>query len=95
MPKHAMRGRALIASVYGTIDAATIHKDTFVAHGLPSTFLDDLETGVAELETSQSDRQRASVLVDEARRTTLATHLWWKKPQKAMSKNATPITVAT
>jgi len=35
-----------------TADTATIHKDTLAAHGLQVAFLDDLEAGVAKLETS-------------------------------------------
>ena len=35
-----------------TADTARIHKDTLVAHGLQSTFLDDLKGGIAKLETS-------------------------------------------
>lgn len=53
------RGQAFIASANGMADAATIHKDTLVAHGMPSTFLDALRAGVAKLETSFSDRENS------------------------------------
>lgn len=59
MPKQAVRGQAFIASARGMADAATIHKDTLIAHGLPSTFLDDLKAGIAKLATSQSDREKS------------------------------------
>jgi len=59
MPKQAVRGQAFIASARGMADAATIHKDTLVAHGLPSTFLDDLKGDIAKLEASHSDREKS------------------------------------
>lgn len=58
MPKQAVRGQGFIASARGMADAATIHKDTLVAHGLPSTFLEDLKAGIAKLEASMSDREK-------------------------------------
>jgi len=46
------------ASARGMADAATVHKDTLVVHGLPATHLDDLEAGIVKLETSISDREK-------------------------------------
>jgi hypothetical protein len=37
-------------------DAATIHKDTFIEHGLPSTFLDDFKAAITNLDSSNRDR---------------------------------------
>jgi hypothetical protein len=59
MPKQSVRGQAFNVSARGMADAATIHKDTLVAHGLPSTFLDDLKAGVDKLETSMSEREKS------------------------------------
>jgi len=58
MPKAALRGEAFLASASGMADAATIHKDTLIAHGLPSTFLDDFKGGVANLAVSLSNREK-------------------------------------
>jgi hypothetical protein len=62
MPSKSVRGQAFIASAKGMSEAATIHKDTLVGHGLPPTFLDDLNTGIANLVTSQSDREKSRTL---------------------------------
>jgi hypothetical protein len=59
MPKPAVHGPAFLASARGMADAATIHHDTLVAHGLPTTFLDDLNAGIAKLEGSLSDREKS------------------------------------
>jgi len=59
MPKQAVRGQAFTASASGMADAATIHKDTLVGHGLPPTFLDDLKAGITKLQTSLSDRDKS------------------------------------
>src|SRR5690349_5691245 len=59
MPKQSVRGQAFNVSARGMADAATIHKDALVAHGLPSTFLDDLKAGVGKLETSMSEREKS------------------------------------
>ena len=59
MPKQEVRGQAFIASASGMADAAAIHKDTLVGHGLPPTFLDDLKAGIAKLQTSLSDRDKS------------------------------------
>jgi len=58
MPKPSVRGQAFIASANGMADAATIHHDTLVAHGLPTGFLDDFKASVTKLETSLSDREQ-------------------------------------
>jgi hypothetical protein len=56
MPKTTLKGQAFAASVKGMADAATIHKDTLLANGLPSTFLEDLHAGLAKLESSLGSR---------------------------------------
>jgi len=56
MPKPTVTGEAFIASGKAMADAATIHKDTFIEHGLPSTFLDDLKAALTGLDGSISDR---------------------------------------
>lgn len=58
MPKSAVLGEAFLASARGMADAATIHKDTLIAHGLPSTFLDDFKAAVAKLADSLSGREK-------------------------------------
>lgn len=59
MPKPSAIGSAFIASVKGMANAATIHKDTLVEQGLPSTFLDSLTAGIASLEASIGDREKS------------------------------------
>jgi hypothetical protein len=56
MPKPTVTGEAFIASGNAMANAATVHKDTFIEHGLPSTFLDDFKAAIANLESSVSDR---------------------------------------
>jgi hypothetical protein len=56
MPKPAVSGEAFIASGKAMADGATIHKDTFIEHGLPSTFLDDFKAVITSLDSSISDR---------------------------------------
>jgi hypothetical protein len=58
MPKPTVLGQAFIASARGMADAATIHRDTFIAHGLPSTFLDDFKGAIGKLEASLGDREK-------------------------------------
>lgn len=58
MPKRKVVGPAFIASAKGMAHAATIHKDTLIEEGLPATFLDDLEAGIAKLELSMSEREK-------------------------------------
>jgi hypothetical protein len=58
MPKPAVRGQAFIASAKAMAAAATIHKDTLIAHGLPSTFLDDFTAAITKLDSSTSDREQ-------------------------------------
>lgn len=59
MPKTSARGQAFIASADGMTAAATVHKDALVAHGLPSTFLDNLKKGIARLQTFYTDREKS------------------------------------
>jgi len=59
MPKPSLSGQAFIASATAMADAATVHKDTFIEHGLPSTFLDDVQSAVTTLESSMSDREQS------------------------------------
>ena len=58
MPKPEATGPAFLVSARGMADAAKIHHDTLVGHGLPPTFLDDFEAGITKLETSLNDRRR-------------------------------------
>ena len=58
MPKPTVSGEAFIASGKAMADAATIHKDTFIEHGLPSTFLDDFKAAITKLDSSISDREQ-------------------------------------
>lgn len=59
MPKPTVKGQAFLASASGMADAATIHHDTFVVHGLPTTFLDDLKTAIGKLAASLTDREKS------------------------------------
>ena len=59
MPKLAVQGPAFLVSARGMADAAKIHHDTLVGHGLPATFLDDFETGISKLESSANDREKS------------------------------------
>lgn len=56
MPKRSLKGQAFVSSAKGMLDAATAHKDTLLANGLLSTFLDDFQAGLTKLESSISDR---------------------------------------
>jgi len=58
MPKPTVSGEAFIASAKAMADAAAIHKDTFIEHGLPSTFLDDFKAAITKLDSSISDREQ-------------------------------------
>ena len=58
MPKPEVRGQAFLASARGMVEAATVHKDTLIAHGMPSTFLDDFKAAITNLEASLSDREK-------------------------------------
>lgn len=58
MPRPSVHGKAFLASAKGMADAATIHRDTMVAHGLPSTFLDDFNAAIAKLDGSLSNREK-------------------------------------
>ena len=57
MPKPSVRGEGFIASANAMADAAAIHKDTFIAHGLPSTFLDDFKAAIPTLADSMGVRE--------------------------------------
>jgi hypothetical protein len=59
MPKLAVKGPAFLVSARGMADAAKIHHDTLVGHGLPATFLNDFEAGITKLETSANDREKS------------------------------------
>jgi hypothetical protein len=59
MPKPRVSGHAFIACAKAMAHAATTHKDTFIEHGLPSTFLDDFQSSVTTLESSMSDREQS------------------------------------
>lgn len=56
LPKPTLTGQAFVASAKGMADAAAMHKDTLLANGLPSTFLDDFNAGLAKVESSLSGR---------------------------------------
>lgn len=58
MPKSTVTGEAFIASGNAMADAATIHKDTFIEHGLPPTFLDDFKAAITNLNSSITDREQ-------------------------------------
>ena len=58
MPKPTVSGEAFIASAKAMADAATVHKDTFIEHGLPSAFLDDFRAAITKLASSISDREQ-------------------------------------
>ena len=58
MPKPYARGQAFLASARGMAEAAAIHKDALIAHGMPSTFVDDFTAAVAKFEASLSDRAK-------------------------------------
>jgi hypothetical protein len=70
LPKATLKGHAFVASANGMADAATIHKDTLLANGLPSTFLDAFKAGVAKLESSLGNRDSS-----QRRRLTATTGL--------------------
>jgi len=57
MPKSSVVGEGFIASARAMADAATVHKDTFVEHGLPATFLDDFKAAITKLDSSITDRE--------------------------------------
>jgi hypothetical protein len=58
MPKPTVSGEAFIASAKAMADASAIHKDTFIEHGLPSTFLEDFKAAITKLDSSISDREQ-------------------------------------
>jgi hypothetical protein len=58
MPKPSVNGPALVASARGLADAAVIHQETLVAHGLPSNFIDVLTAAIVKLEESLSEREK-------------------------------------
>ena len=59
MPKPSVVGQAFLASASGMAKAATIHKDTLIAHGMSSTFLDDFNASIASLADSLIIRQKS------------------------------------
>ena len=58
MPKPTVRGDAFLASARAMADAAAVHTDTFIAHGMPAAFLDDFKTAITTLERSMTDREQ-------------------------------------
>lgn len=56
LPKPSLKGQAFVASAKGMLAAATVHKDTLLANGLLSTFLEDFQAGLTKLESSMTDR---------------------------------------
>jgi hypothetical protein len=58
LPKPTVHGQAFLASAKAMAAAATIHKDTLIAHGLPSTFLDDFTAAITTLDNSMGDREQ-------------------------------------
>jgi hypothetical protein len=59
MPKPTVRGEAFLASARAMADAAAIHKDIFIAHGMPAAFLDDFKTAIMTLASSMNDREQS------------------------------------
>lgn len=57
MPKANARGENFLWQARTMLDAATIHRDRFVAQGLPATFLAEFRAALEELSTSLSERQ--------------------------------------
>jgi hypothetical protein len=62
MPKKSLVGAAFLASARGMADAATIHQETLVTHGLPATFLDAFKAAVTKFEASLNDRETSRTL---------------------------------
>ena len=58
MPKPSLIGPAFLASARGMADAAMIHQDTLVEHGLPPTFLDAFTAAVTKFEDSLKAREK-------------------------------------
>jgi hypothetical protein len=58
MPKSTLRGQGFLASARGMANAASVHKDTLIGHGLPATFLDDFNAAIAKLEDSLNTRTK-------------------------------------
>jgi len=58
MPKPTVFGPAFIASARGLAEAAVVHQETLVVHGLPSNFHDVLQAAIAKLEESHSEREK-------------------------------------
>lgn len=57
LPKARVPRSEFIARARRMLAAAAIHKGTFQAYGLPSSFLDDIEVALAKLESSANDRR--------------------------------------
>ena len=58
MSRQSVCDQAFIANARPMADAATVHNDPLVEHGLSATRLDDLEAGIVKLETFVSDCDR-------------------------------------
>lgn len=57
MPKRSLGGQEFIAGARSMADAVAIYRDTFVAHGLPATFLDEFQSVLAVLAESLRERE--------------------------------------
>jgi len=58
MPKSTARGEDFLWAGRGMLDAAAVHRDTLVAHGMPATFLDDFRAGLASLALSMNEQKQ-------------------------------------
>jgi hypothetical protein len=58
MPKWGARAEAFLWAARGMLDAAAVHRDTLVAHGMPATFLDDFRVGLANLAVSLNEQKQ-------------------------------------
>lgn len=59
MPKQRLGGPAFVAGAKGMAEAAAVHKDTLIERGLPADFLEQFQTGVSQLETSVTEREKS------------------------------------
>jgi len=55
MPRH-VTGAKYLAEAAGMLHAATIRKDTLIERGMPADFLEQFQSGLAQLKQSESDR---------------------------------------
>jgi hypothetical protein len=59
MPKPWVRGQAFLVSARGMAEAAVLHRETLIAQGMPSTFLDLFQAAIAKLEASLEEREKS------------------------------------